>query len=398
MAATPLPETHSDWSFNVQKLGLTGKSIHEAGSVSSGSRFGLGEFLLLRILWPEENKARQLYLMYQNTKPLEEVKVFLDGGVVKTIWSNYLQSTLKSKEHLAKEGYAGLGTFSLVRYHQLQSQHWKFGNGDTRSKVDFSPPISSRTRSQTSGIPTTPTRAPKGLDIEDPLAALTLDDAPASSHSTQHSTSSSGSLSTPPGQGDNYYPPGALSEAIEDEQIVNTALIEYLNALAIHHPQLEADWTLHRLPLVARNIRTGAKTYEARIDGYLRRRRDNAPLVILEVKPHRRLAKEAEIRMQEGAQMAAWISQYPPRNLEDMRQKNYRERRLLISQDRDDIYLTFAEFDASYVDYIRHRSNTTSFLTMNEYGPFSVGNKDSMKELGELVLVLALRACKEMSI
>lgn len=70
-------------------------------------------------------------------------------------------------------------------------------------------------------------------------------------------------------------------------------------------------------------------------------------------------------------------------------------RRLLISQDRHEIYLTFAEFDATYVDYISHRKTKTreAFLEMRPYGPFSIGDKTRMKVLGELVLAFALQEC-----
>ncbi|KAI1177955.1 hypothetical protein F4777DRAFT_539861 [Nemania sp. FL0916] len=53
------------------------------------------------------------------------------------------------------------------------------------------------------------------------------------------------------------------------------------------------------------------KVYEARVDGYLRRRADGEPLAIVEVKPFNRKAKHTEIRMQESAQMAARVCQHP---------------------------------------------------------------------------------------
>ncbi len=69
-------------------------------------------------------------------------------------------------------------------------------------------------------------------------------------------------------------------------------------------------------------------------------------------------------------------------------------RRLLISQDRHWIYLNFAVFDASYVDYICDEQgidlDAVSFLKMNEYGPFNVGSQLDMSRLGELVLGYAL--------
>jgi hypothetical protein len=55
------------------------------------------------------------------------------------------------------------------------------------------------------------------------------------------------------------YPP------TKDEQIVNAALILFLNALTIHFP-LFNDWTLHRRAFTV-DFRTAS--FEARTDGYL---------------------------------------------------------------------------------------------------------------------------------
>lgn len=57
------------------------------------------------------------------------------------------------------------------------------------------------------------------------------------------------------------------------------------------------------------------KVYEARVDGFLRRHGGNDEIMaIVEVKPCARASPgQTTIRMQEGAQMAAWISQHPPR-------------------------------------------------------------------------------------
>ncbi|KAI1421868.1 hypothetical protein F5Y12DRAFT_664252 [Xylaria sp. FL1777] len=389
MSSEGLPGNTSKWLLEAQQLGLVGKSIHEYGLASSGSKIERTQFLLLYILWLDK-EGKDLESKYKDNKYMHEAMSFLYEGEIKGIWSNYLKSINEPLRYIM------LGAFSLVRYHQRQTMFWKFLKGDTPSKVDFSP-VASRTRSQANKIqtePKTPTRASKESSLENTFKLLHIRDPPSEPPAAPSSKTPSSSPSTPPGQRDTYHPPGARFGAIEDEQIVNTALIEYLNALAIHYPKLEADWTLHRLPLTARN-NAGQKTYEARTDGYLKRRSDGAPLVILEVKPHRRTPKKNETRMQEAAQMAAWISQYPPRNLESMRANKLKDERLLISQDKDEIFLTFAEFDASYVDYICHqRPDSSSHLTMNEYGPFQVSSESAMKQLGQLVLGLVLYYCE----
>lgn len=57
--------------------------------------------------------------------------------------------------------------------------------------------------------------------------------------------------------------------------------------------------------------------------------------------------------------------------------------RLLISQDRDGIYLTFARYNQSYLAYLlRAGTPTQSFLWMECYGPWRISNADNMKQLG----------------
>ena len=76
-----------------------------------------------------------------------------------------------------------------------------------------------------------------------------------------------------------------IFQAIEDEQIVNTALWIYLNAIIIHCKHVHGDWSLLRRAFIARNAR-GDKTYEAKVDGILQTRsNDRKPIAILEVKP-----------------------------------------------------------------------------------------------------------------
>ena len=48
--------------------------------------------------------------------------------------------------------------------------------------------------------------------------------------------------------------------------------------------------------------------------------------------------------------------------------------RLFVSQDRHEIYLTFATFGAGYVDYIRGfepNPGKDAFLSMREVGPYT---------------------------
>ncbi|KAM5387168.1 hypothetical protein ACJA88_001520 [Fusarium oxysporum] len=96
-----------------------------------------------------------------------------------------------------------------------------------------------------------------------------------------------------------------------------------------------------------------------------------------------------KIRMQETAQMAAWVAQDPP----VLKKPNTKFRRLLVSQDHGEVYLIIATFDYQYVEYIcalgtgsRGKGSTHPFLEMREYGPFEVKSPEQMEQLGIILL------------
>ncbi|KAI0965853.1 hypothetical protein F4678DRAFT_313077 [Xylaria arbuscula] len=395
--AKDLPKDSAKWKS--ESSSLVWKSIHEYGLACSGSEISRDQYLLLRTLWVVHDAGD----LYTHDRPhwitalsFEKAQQFLSSSAIALIWKQFLMSTVTPPKTLEDLGYANLHTFSLVRYHQAQSQGLSSEANDS-AKVDMSP-IAKRTRNQLKqrvAGHSSPTPGPKLSGLEQSVEKLNLSGSVPNEPLTTPERGGSGSLFRSPGDLYSPFEDPKVFKAIQDEQIVNTALIEYLNALAIHCTELKANWTLHRLPLIARDHQ-GTKTYEARVDGYLRRRRDGQPLAIIEVKPFMRSAKWKAIRMQESAQMAAWINRYPP-DVSHIRGTGQKIRRLLISQDRHWIYLNFAAFDANYVDYIRDKQgidlNAVSFLEMHEYGPFDVGNQLDMSRLGELVLGYALKEC-----
>lgn len=107
-------------------------------------------------------------------------------------------------------------------------------------------------------------------------------------------------------------------QATMDEQIVNMALVNYLNALSVHCKSVKGKWSIHRYPFQV--YAPDHKIYEARVDGYLRYEKEKMEIrAIAEVKPgirYRTKTYRWAIQMQETAQMAAWISHHPP-SLED---------------------------------------------------------------------------------
>jgi len=95
----------------------------------------------------------------------------------------------------------------------------------------------------------------------------------------------------------------------DDEEIVNAALVQFLSTVTMHFVP-NAHWTHKRKAFQIGNKKDD-NGFEARVDGFLRRRSDDTVLSIIEVKPCVRLRQRPNIRMQESAQMAAWIASFP---------------------------------------------------------------------------------------
>ncbi len=179
---------------------------------------------------------------------------------------------------------------------------------------------------QAGASPQTPTRAPKGRnvvsdgqDLEGLIGNMTLDDDVSGLETTDVKTPdmTTSGVQTPdqamsamafqsPETSEILYP------AAEDEQIVNTALILFLTEITLYY-KVPAKWSLHRKTFLFG--KAGNKAYEARVDGYLQSFHDDKIKAIVEVKPFIRDKKISDIQMQEGAQMAAWISSDPDANL-----------------------------------------------------------------------------------
>ncbi|KAH8777857.1 hypothetical protein F5883DRAFT_409148 [Diaporthe sp. PMI_573] len=178
---------------------------------------------------------------------------------------------------------------------------------------------------------------------------------------------------------------GLQNPATADETYVNTALLLLLQTgdspdpLAIALSQARGlrylDWLADRLPLslVDRSSKatSAKKLMEARVDGYLCRRDfvqdsnndkgfhprfNKYPLAILEAKPFTRLSALSAIRWQESAEIASWVS-----GLDDAYEgvgllqssTSGRKRRLLISQDRHELWIIIAEYGDKWKHYIR---------------------------------------------
>ena len=315
MSTTVLPNNKASWDAMVKVEGLLGATIHQSQHCNSASSIGLQQFLLLYVVCLDRKYAGDLVKpsvrnRLIDSKCFEEARCFLDN---QTPWISYLKSVKQDPSPLLQRPFPDLGTFSLVRYHQLASQGLTEDNSEDSTKLDFSP-VFMRTRSRMKpSRPTTSsrsTRANEELGLLMGNLSLGNDASSITSDSPAHLALSELSSFSPFGGSS----AGQL-QAIQDEQIVNTSLILFLDAITIHCPEAKGAWSLHRHPFTMKDSQ-GQKIFEARVDGTLRRGEDNEVVAIVEVKPFARytsLNVAAKIKMQEAAQMAAWISQYPPK-------------------------------------------------------------------------------------
>lgn len=101
-----------------------------------------------------------------------------------------------------------------------------------------------------------------------------------------------------------YGPPELLDLTFpktKDEQIVNTALIDFSNAFIVHG-DFAVQWSLYRKPFIAEFAKASV---EARTDGCLEEVDSEKIHAIVEVKPIIRAKAQLAIAMQEAAQMVA---------------------------------------------------------------------------------------------
>ncbi|KAK4139682.1 uncharacterized protein C8A04DRAFT_15636, partial [Dichotomopilus funicola] len=158
----------------------------------------------------------------------------------------------------------------------------------------------------------------------------------------------------------------AQNSASVDETYVNTALLLLLQGVCqeFKQPLRPLHWVPPRMALHVKVPGSAGKKkelLEARVDGYLcglvevpgTKSRFTNPKAICEAKAAVRKSHRTEIERQESAEMAAWISS--DRGAGELLQTSAsgRRRRLMVSQDRDEIYIIIGEYGEEYERYIQ---------------------------------------------
>ncbi|KAI1253624.1 hypothetical protein MGN70_005834 [Eutypa lata] len=312
MSSKSLPESPQSWEVTAAGIGIHNSTIYDGDIWQSASKIEQKQFLVLRAIWPE----RSLFHLIGETKMVS--KTFLDKAkkFLSSLddWLAYLDSINENVEDLFSKGFSGLGTFALVRKTQLAVREINKEDEDDRnlvSKIEFTP-IANRLRSRAAidpeGSPTEKTKKSKNM-YGTPQRSLYDDYDTEKGDDIVVYTPQSGKWTKLP--------------RAKDEQIVNTALYLLVDGFIIHHPGLTVEWSLYRKAFALFD-KNNKKIFTAMVDGILRfRHGDKEVLAIIEVKPFLRdSAAGTNAKMQETAEMAAWINACPPPNLEEERKKN----------------------------------------------------------------------------
>ncbi|PYI16401.1 hypothetical protein BO99DRAFT_465987 [Aspergillus violaceofuscus CBS 115571] len=169
-----------------------------------------------------------------------------------------------------------------------------------------------------------------------------------------------------------------------DESIVNAALVLFLNAAAGLVRSSQCEFSMVRVPFIAK---LNHAKFTAITDGALWVRSTEAIRGIIEVKKDRRSKIGDKVTMQEAAELVGWIMNSQPW------EEAFSGYKCLISEDGDEIWLSFAKPTETYAAYLRDGTlDDDALLSVERYGPYKVDNEEHMIYLLHAVVAIYLRA------
>ncbi|KAM5343288.1 hypothetical protein ACJ41O_014254 [Fusarium nematophilum] len=387
-----IPGSSRQWTDIARHIHPGGTDISGIGqgAFGSASKLKYEDWMLLRVIWPSHHGQPTYNSVFGSAgqewraraeaalSPEPWMQALLAGDNHPLAWSILAPWKLSAND-ISRRLPAQLDLPSGAVYDDLDPFRVVVEPSDPRS----------RPRRNTSGKPSDPfetaeaksQQMKKYIETYDPQSSSAYPPPPArpghsrpgdKPPSSASPNSSTGRRASPSDANSGLSLEGRLiNKHRPDEAIINMSLVLLLQGVTMSLLQTKKyepyDWTiLHKLFSVTQpNPDNGSKRTRlltAKSDGCLQVSRpgqdpDNGDtLAIIEVKPYRRLnpvKNAAAVRVQEGAEMAAWISTEPRRGLLPASAKKGTYRRLLVSQDFDEIYITIAEFDEAYVRYIR---------------------------------------------
>ncbi|PLB52252.1 hypothetical protein P170DRAFT_472159 [Aspergillus steynii IBT 23096] len=338
-----IPTTKANWQTEATSLGVESTSINKMGALCSGSTVTADQFLAFRVIWPPTKKATELDIPNK-----ERARQIL--GELEPYFDNYTRhiDTLRSSSPPIQ-----LGPFQLV----LSSQQMV----ENKVPAESTPPYGLRVRWNT-----------KNMRHDTPLSHFSDITAAANSEN-----------------------PHKDFAPTKDEQIVNESLVMLLSALALNTPGIPCLWNSTRIGF---RVDFETASMEARTDGYLGLRggsNEEETFAILEAKSRVRTRKadEHSIYFQESAELVCWIKhdQKESRKYGLPALKTGYHSRLLIAQDRHEIYVVIATYDDTYIQYLNGEEVPSScFMTMQEYGPFNTMFGNNMRRFAEFAIGFSL--------
>ncbi|KAK4153974.1 hypothetical protein C8A00DRAFT_14837 [Chaetomidium leptoderma] len=279
------------------------------------------------------------------------------AGKMMTQVSNYLKEYFaEGRKRTTDSGYLypspDCGFYAMVRYWQVMvSTHTKdetsLSDAELARESNLLKPQSG---SSTKGRPVTP---PKQTIV----AHQTVSATPATtSHPAVRGT--------------------AANRPSADEAYVNTALLLLLQAVTqdFRDELKSLHWVPPRkaMHLEVPYLNNNAKKFEAKVvleaqvDGYLCNAGGSVhPMAICEAKSFVRRSGQVPTERQETAEMAAWIRSHPGKEGLLQMSASGKKRRLLVSQNRHEIYIIIGEYGQKYEEYIGNKPIQEN-MTVNE--------------------------------
>ncbi|KAI1488796.1 hypothetical protein F5X96DRAFT_643587 [Biscogniauxia mediterranea] len=393
-----VPQNKSTWLACTTKYGIsnpTTASIHDYDiPMTSGSKVGDIQFLLLRVIWkPIKSPFSRNDYISGEIVPEEYLSTARSLLAENGPWNAYLK-WIKERPNDIPEGAAvsEMGQFGMA----LQSQqytHRIIDSHSDNSKVDFSPIVTrSRARALQSSQPLRPqtpaTPTPRHFDQAGLAGSMDYMDIDEEELEEIYSSPMSSIEQNSPMTGEAARQEGK----IKNEQEVVFSLVLFQRAVCNPFKQVAGvTWHPDQDGYIAKN-KNGEKTFSAFVDAVMRVKGSTRTPVFDETKRGFRFETPggAPIKAQESCQMAAKIAQQPPENLQEMRDKNLTAREVWVSQDKDEVYIGVGTYNADYVDYISHRPAKFNLAEVQEYGPYVYNNCKSVSELGVILLAIAL--------
>lgn len=320
-----IPQSITEWRKKARANEVLG-TIDQLGSqvkVKSASKFQFRHFLGLRVIYKFGNKHGKSSLP---TQIINQFGIPTAIALDKTsYWNDYLTEIRKFA--VTQVGVAAscvprsLGPLVNVWLYQ---KHIILGDEDYSdvSKLSRVSPVAARTRGrhiQRAQALATPTRASKLQGLQRMMQGVSLSEEESGDELNESldedldeevpddGSERESDLDTTDGpRYDNIYTPEYTAEGqlIKDEQTVNVFLLAFLSAITATTVPFHTRWLAERNAMVyEKKVR-----YVARTDGHLRSSAGQT-YSLIEVKPRRRKVDDVLIRIQESAQMAAWLTQ-----------------------------------------------------------------------------------------